>query len=251
MGQAMNMKKIVLIKAGATFGNIAEKYGDYDEWIIKGLGCGREHVRIIDSRTCISLPDINECEGVVISGSRSHVTENLDWVNALAAWVPLIVNAGIPVLGICFGHQLLAYAFGGKVGFHPQGREIGTVGIELDEKARDDALFGRLPGSFSANVSHKQTVFELPEGAVRLAFNAHEQNHAFRLGGCAWGVQFHPEFSADAMSGMIGEQSGDLKAEGFDVETLLGNVKETPEAYALLGRFCELVQNKMHKNGSE
>jgi len=74
MGQTTEIKKIVIIKAGATFGNIAEKYGDYDEWIINGMGCGREHVRVIDIRTGVLLPDIHECEGIVIRGSRSHVT---------------------------------------------------------------------------------------------------------------------------------------------------------------------------------
>jgi len=172
-------------------------------------------------------------------------------VNDLAAWVPLIVDAGIPVLGICFGHQLLAHAFGGKVDFNGKGREIGTVDINVNSSGKNDILFGSIPLRFPANVSHKQSVLTLPDGAVSLAYNGHDSNHAFRLGRCAWGVQFHPEFSAAAMSGMIREQTGDLKAEGFDVEALIRDVKETPEAYALLASFRDFVQNRKHANGSE
>lgn len=239
------MKKIFIIKAGSTFENVSRLLGDMDDWISKGLGCQGECVSVVDVRYGGKLPEPDRCSGVVISGSRAHVTEDLGWLDGLVSWTRSIMRAGIPLLGICFGHQLIAHAMGGKVGFHPQGREIGTVGIELDGGVKDDVLFGQFSQCFAANVSHKQTVFELPEGAVRLAFNAHEPNHAFRLGGCAWGVQFHPEFSAEAMNSMIREQAGDLKAEGFDVGALLGGVRETPEAHALLGRFYGHIQEKI------
>lgn len=91
----------------------------------------------------------------------------------------------------------------------------------------------------------------IADNTGKVGFHAHEPDHVFRFGGCAWGVQFHPEFSADAMSGMIREQSGDLKAEGFVVEALPGDAKETPEAYALLEKFSEFVQNNKHPEWSE
>ncbi|HEY9161503.1 MAG TPA: glutamine amidotransferase [Desulfomonilia bacterium] len=240
MDKTINTEKIILIKAGATFENVARRCGDFEEWIINGLGCGREHIRVIDIRTGVSLPDIHECEGVVISGSRSHVTENLDWVNALAAWVHLIVDAGIPVLGICFGHQLLAYAFGGKVDFNGKGREIGTVDINVNSSGKNDILFGSLPLRFPANVSHKQSVLTLPDGAVSLAYNGHDSNHAFRIGKCAWGLQFHPEFDQTVMRASILEQYDDLKKEGFDVEALSRSVRQTPEAFSILEKFAKV-----------
>jgi len=238
MDKTISNRKIILIKAGATFENIAKRYGDFEEWIINGLGCSKANARVIDSRTCLSLPDIRECESVVISGSRSHVTENLDWVNALAAWVPLIMDAGIPMLGICFGHQLLAHALGGMVGFNDKGREIGTVDINVDNSGKNDILFESLPLSFPANVSHKQSVLSLPKEAVRLAYNGHDANHAFRIGKCTWGLQFHPEFDSEVMRASILEQSEDLKKEGFDVEALSHSVKQTPEAFGILEKFA-------------
>lgn len=240
MDKTMSNRKIILIKAGATFDNVAERYGDFEEWIINGLGCSKENVRVIDSRTCLSLPEIRECKSVVISGSRSHVTENLDWVNALSAWIPLIMDAGIPMLGICFGHQLLAHALGGMVGFNDKGREIGTVDIKVNNSGKNDILLRSLPLTFKANVSHKQSVLALPKGAVRLAYNGHDANHAFRIGKCAWGLQFHPEFDSSVMRASILEQSDDLREEGFDVEALSNSVKQTPEVFNILKKFARV-----------
>jgi GMP synthase (glutamine-hydrolysing) len=98
------------------------------------------------------------------------------------------------------------------VDYHPGGREIGTVDIDLLPAAVDDPLFASLPPGFSAHVVHAQTVMEPPPGAVRLAENAFEPTHAFRVGRRAWGVQFHPEFDLVRMTGYVDRLAADLVA---------------------------------------
>jgi GMP synthase (glutamine-hydrolysing) len=133
------------------------------------------------------------------------VTDNAPWSVRLAQWILSLHEAEIPVFGICYGHQLLARAAGGRIGYHPYGKEIGTVSVRLLPGCADDPVLQALPEAFLAHATHSQTVPALPAGATRLAANAHEPHHAFRLGECSWGVQFHPEYSVDIMRAYIEE----------------------------------------------
>src|SRR5690625_6734079 len=80
------------------------------------------------------------------------------------------------MLGVCYGHQLMAAAFGGHVDFHPEGRESGTLAVRLTETGRADALLGTLPERFYAHLTHAQSVLEAPSDAQVLAFNDHDAN---------------------------------------------------------------------------
>jgi GMP synthase (glutamine-hydrolysing) len=155
------------------------------------------------------------------------------------------VETHTPLLGICYGHQLLARAAGGQVGFHPSGKEIGTVQIRLLPDSADDALFMTVPQSFRAHVTHSQTVLRLPSEAVRLAANGHEPNHAFRIGDSAWGVQFHPEYDTGIMRSYIMEQSDELTPMCVDIPGLLGSVVETPAAARTLKNFMRIVEKRL------
>src|SRR5690625_7156962 len=86
------------------------------------------------------------------------------------------------MLGVCYGHQLMAAAFGGHVDFHPEGRESGTLAVRLTETGRADALLRTLPERFYAHLTHAQSVLEAPSHAQVLAFNDHDANPAPRHG---------------------------------------------------------------------
>ncbi len=92
------------------------------------------------------------------------------------------VQAGTPLLGICYGHQLLAHALGGRVDYNPAGRESGTVFIDLHPPAFEDPLFAAMPARFAAHATHLQTVLRPPEGATVLARSEQDGCHAFRWG---------------------------------------------------------------------
>lgn len=239
----MTHATILIVKTGDTFPDLIGPFGDFEDWIRQGLGEGDHHVQVIDAPAFEPLPDPGTFSGAVIAGSHAMVTQNLDWSLRVETWLSLVVTAGTPVLGICYGHQLLAKAMGGKVDFHPEGLEIGTASITLTADALSDPLLQGLPKVFNAHTCHSQTVLSLPPGAVILAKNTHDRHHAFRLGHAAWGVQFHPEYTPDIMTGYIRNMSPMIQALGKDPAQVQQQVTPTPLAVQVLERFAALCRH--------
>jgi len=239
----MKQPKILIVKTGDTFADLIGSFGDFEDWIRQGLGVGEDRVQVVNAPAFAPLPEPGTFSGAVIAGSHAMVTQNLDWSLSVEAWLALVVTAGVPVLGICYGHQLLAKAMGGKVDFHPDGLEIGTTPITLTADALSDPLLHGLPPVFNAHTCHSQTVLTLPPGAVILAENPHEPLHAFRLGRAAWGVQFHPEYTPDIMAGYIRNMSPVIQALGKDPDRVQAQVTDTPEAGQVLARFAGLCSH--------
>ncbi|NTW70527.1 MAG: glutamine amidotransferase [Chlorobiaceae bacterium] len=236
------MQKLFIIKAGTTFSSTLATLGDFEDWIKTALGMMPVPVEVVDVAGGSDLPSPDECCGVIVTGSHAMVTDNLPWSLRLESWIALLVSASVPFLGICYGHQLLGRAMGGEVGYHPLGSEIGTVEITLASEAEDDPLFRGLPCCFAAHATHAQSVLTLPPGALPLALSLHDPVHAFRVGTAAWGVQFHPEYSAAVMEAYIAAQAESLSRKGRDVEKLLYEVIDTPFARSVLTNFGALVQ---------
>jgi len=130
-------------------------------------------------------------DGVVVSGSQTSVYDDHDWIHAATDWFRRAHAADVPTLGICWGHQFVAQALGGRVvdmGEYELGyRSISRVG--------DDPLFEGVPDRFTSFETHSDRVAELPAGATTLARND-VGVQAFRVGS-AYGVQFHPEYDRE------------------------------------------------------
>lgn len=235
------MKPLLIMKTGSTLASLRAGGEDFHDWIINGLQVPADRVRVVAVDKGEQLPATDSVAGVVITGSPAMITEGAAWNGIAAAWLREAVAVALPVLGICYGHQLLAYACGGRVDCHPAGREIGTVNVSLEEAAHTDALLGGLPTVFPAHATHSQSVLVLPQNAVHLASSAHDGNHAFRVGAAAWGVQFHPEFDEEIMKTYVKERADDLREEGWDVAGLLAQVRATRGATDLLRRFAHLA----------
>lgn len=237
-----SFKKLLILKLGDTLPELAQRRGDFEHWFITSLQVDSARLTIFDPRTGADFPPREEIAGLLLTGSHSMVTEHLTWSERTAEWTKSAVAAGLPALGVCYGHQLLAYAFGGQVGDNPNGAQEGTTTIELTPEGRADPLLGSLGHyAFDAQVSHAQSVLKLPPGATRLAFDAWDANQAFRIGKCAWGVQFHPEMDADIVRAYIRAESPQLRAQGQNPDWILGKTRETPIAAKVLQRFVEIV----------
>jgi len=235
------MKPVLIIKTGNTVASIPPERGDFEDWIRTGMGLESQQCLVANVSAGVTLPAPEEVAGVVVTGSAAMVTDGLPWSEGAALWLRQAIDNGIPVLGICYGHQLLAHALGGAIDYHPEGREIGTTAVTLTPAARHDPLFTCLPDNFQVNVSHKQTVTRLPTQAVVLAANSFESFHAVRFRERVWGLQFHPEFAGDVMKAYLQDRRLQLEAEGLDTAKLLEQVADTPLAASLLRQFARLL----------
>lgn len=232
------MKDILILKLGSTLPELAQSQGDFEDWIRLRLKQQPEAVTVIDALAELRLPDPRRFAGIILTGSHSMVTDREPWSERVAAWIPGVVSAETPLLAICYGHQLLAHAMGGEVGYNPRGPEYGTVPIHLHERARHDPLFTGLPATILVQTSHEQSVLRLPPGAVGLAASAHDPYHAFLAGRCAWGVQFHPEFDARTVRAYIGESADQLRRNGADPARLMEMAVDAPHCESILWRFA-------------
>lgn len=233
-------KPVLIIQTGKTFSDISKTQGDFADWIAAGLGNPPNQLHI-NTWEVSAYPSPSTLAGIVISGSHAMVTDREQWSECLAVWLRKCVEEGVPVLGICYGHQLLAHAMGGVVGYRAQGMEIGTHSVSVTANAEEDALFKYLPVQFPAQLVHSQSVLTLPPNTTLLAHSAAEPHQAFRIGKCAWGVQFHPEFSANAMRAYIQQKFDYLIEQQQNPEAISAAVKDTPQASSLLHSFAKEI----------
>jgi GMP synthase (glutamine-hydrolysing) len=238
------MSTVLLLKTGSTFPELVPQKGDFEDWILEGMGLTRQDATVLDVTQQEPFPPYAVISGIVITGSHTMVTDGHAWNERAARWLPGAIERRIPILGICYGHQLLAYACGGTVGDNPEGREFGTVQIQLTPDANHDPLFGDLPDPFWAHVCHTQSVLLLPPGARVLASSAMDEHQAFVLGEYAWGVQFHPEFDVEAVQTYIRTFAQVLRKQGVDPDCLLRQCRETPHSSALLKNFYQIVRQQ-------
>jgi GMP synthase (glutamine-hydrolysing) len=237
------MARFLIVKTGTTVSNVVAQRGDFEAWIARGLGALEQDVEVCRVHQEQALPavrELGELSGVVVTGSPAMVTERHPWSERSAEWLREAVMADVPVLGICYGHQLLAHAFGGRVDDNPRGRHIGTVDVELNDHGARDALLGALGPTLHVAVSHKQSVLELPKEATLLATAARDPHHAFAIGKRAWGVQFHPEFDADIVRGYVAARRDLINAEGLDATAIEQAARDTDHGPRVLQRFAEL-----------
>ena len=237
------MKRVLIVKTGGTMPEVRARRGDYEEWVASGIGLARGDVDVVDVASGGKLPEPDAPAGVVVTGSSAMVSQREPWSERTGEWLAKAVDRGTPVLGICYGHQLLAHALGGEVGRNPRGREIGTVEVRRLAPAQRDPLLGSWGAAEPAHVTHVESVLALPEGAVRLAESDLDPVQAFRVGERAWGVQFHPEFDADTVRAYLTARTEKVRSEGLDPEALQAAIRETPVAARILRRFAELIRS--------
>jgi GMP synthase (glutamine-hydrolysing) len=229
---------LVIVQPGQKLSTLSAVPGDFADWMLAGMGLAPELARVVRPHLGEPLPPPDGVAAVLVTGSSAMVTDADPWIESSAAWLADLVRRQRPVLGICFGHQLLARALGGEVRDNPNGIEIGTVTSQLTAAAAADPLFRGLPAQLAVQASHRQSVLRLPEGATRLAASAQDPNHAFRWGEQAWGVQFHPEFSPPIVRAYAEYYRPQLPAQGSDADRVLRAVRDTPAPPRLLRAFA-------------
>lgn len=172
--------------------------------------------------------------GIVITGSASNVPDREAWMLDAEEGLRRAVSFKTHVLGVCFGHQLLAQALGGEVSSNDAGRCMSTIEIS---RTADDPLLAELPSTFTVNECHRDSVTALPEGAQSIASSDYDPHEAIRFSDTCWGVQFHPEFDAEIMRGYITARASLLEEEGLDPRALAERASDTPMSGQVLRNF--------------
>jgi GMP synthase (glutamine-hydrolysing) len=238
------MRSFFILKTGTTFPTIVKEYGNFEDWILKSIQ--DVDVKIIDVEKNELFPKIQECLGVIVTGSHAMVTDELPWSLKTEAFIRELVDAKVPLLGICYGHQLIAKSLGGVVAYHPKGMELGTVTIKMHENAKNDALFGSFAQTFDAHVVHAQSVITLPKNALVLASNDFEAHHIFKIEPSTWGVQFHPEYNEAIMKAYIREVFKE-KTEQGEEDFLSNNVRDTADSNKIIKLFIDIAKGSKNE----
>lgn len=235
----MDSQTLLLIQAGTPPDDIRAITGDLPQWFLAAIGCGPESIDIVKVYEGEPLPQPGQHRAAIITGSWSMVTDKLPWSEATAAWIRHAVEQEMPLMGVCYGHQLMAHALGGVVDYHPDGREMGSLEIEQHTVAALDPWLAGCPPLFYAHLTHLQTILRLPAGAKALARSAHDPHQIVRYGPAAVSMQFHPEFTPEVMAACINARAQVLRSEGLDPRALLQSIRHTPTPLTLLRRFIE------------
>jgi len=234
----MSIPRLVIVQTGTAAPEIVRQHGDYPDWFNQALGAELPVLRAHLGET-LELPA--GTQGVIVSGSPLSLTRPEPWMNEVAEELLRIGERGTPVLGVCFGHQLLGRAAGSQVVRNPKGREMGTVRVQLTAAGRTDPLFrGWVPEEGLADVqaTHVDSVDPVPPGATLLASNERCATQALRLSDAVASVQFHPELRPETLRDLIDSRAGELRAEGLDPDSLRADVRETASA-RLLRAFAD------------
>ena len=240
------MKRVLIVKTGSTAASVRVAHGDYDRWFVRSLAPSGARFVVVAPHAGEPLPSTaREHDGVIVTGSQRSVTEHADWMRRTGAWLLDAAEQGVPVLGVCFGHQLLASALGASVRRSPRGRELGTVTCSLTEAGRSDPLFAGVPATFDVQATHEDEVVDPPPALELLAGNAHSAVQAFRAGRTIRAVQFHPEIDPAVMGAMVDARLAGIEAEavarGVDprarTRELRAGIRPTPAGRRILENF--------------
>lgn len=184
--------RVVLLQTDNVLPQFTGEHGDYPDMFRSVLAAPDMDVEVVDVRE--TVPARGAGDGYVITGSRHSVYDDLPWIQRLAGFLRDEIACGRKVVGICFGHQLLAHCFGGEVKPAPVGWEVGVKDTTICETADWMSPPARRIHLIS---SHKDQVAQLPEGAVVTATSANCPVAGFQMGRNVITFQGHPEFRPD------------------------------------------------------
>ncbi|CAN6246951.1 unnamed protein product [Urochloa humidicola] len=212
-------------------------YGGYHNVFVAAFGTGAGATERWDSFRVIAgefpaAEDLASYDGFVISGSPYDAYGDEPWIHRLCALIRTLHAMEKRVLGICFGHQVLCRALGGRIGKARNGWDIGVKKVTFaQDRLERFGFLGdlgmELPTSASLIEVHQDEVWEIPAGATVLASSEKTRVEVFAVGELALGVQGHPEYTTDILHNLIDRLTGQGDIEGRTGEEARRTVAET------------------------
>lgn len=183
------------------------------------------------------VPETFRFDAAIVTGSRASVYWDEPWIGTLKSWVGDAVQRDLPMLGVCYGHQLLADVLGGRVA----GMGEYEIGYRAVRHNGDSVLFDGIDREFTAFTTHSDRVAQLPPGATLTAANDYGI-HGFRKGD-VFSVQFHPEYDAETAERVtrgkdLSEETISRVLDGIDSEAIAA----ASETKTLFDNFTEYVR---------
>ncbi len=173
--------------------------------------------------------DPNECDAWLTTGSRHSVNDDYQWIRDLEGFVREVADSGVPFVGICFGHQLIARALGGSVVRSERGWGVGVKEVEL---APDLEWTESANGSYRVVNSHADQVETLPPGAKVLGWTDHCPVSMMGVGDTILGIQGHPEMDPTYTEALIRDRRGSIIPEETAVAGL-ESLQQEPDSEML------------------
>lgn len=216
--------KIGILSCGHTVPEVAKTHGDFPQMFERlltgnGLSFAAYDVENMDFPT-----SINACDGWLLTGSRHGAYEDHAFIPPLEKFIQDAHAAQIPMVGICFGHQIIAQALGGKVVKFDGGWDLGLTEYEFDDVGR-----------VQLNAWHQDQVVELPSEACVVGRNDFCANAALTYGNHIFTVQAHPEFTGDIVAKYVGLRRGTADYPDQIMDRALAR-KDTPDSNAVLAK---------------
>ncbi len=228
---------LLVIEMGMSPHKIAEKWGNTAQWFINQLAKYGKKAEVVRPYKGDDIPSPELVKGAIITGSWSMVTDRADWSERTAQWIRQAIKIDTPMLGVCYGHQLMADALGGKVGINPYGGEKGALDVKLTEIGKTNPLLDGFPTTFKANLFHEQSVLEAPQNAEILAYSEKDSCQMLRYSTSAFSVQFHPEFTKEILQLAWEDYAGE------DHLSICSFVDKTEWPQRILKNFCCMAED--------
>lgn len=234
------MKKILLVQSRAQFERAQKERENFTRALegVADLDC----LSAIDERLAWMYPDdlLRNYDGVIFGGSSDfdfHGGREERDPARLVSFIILsrvrniisyVLSEKFPLLGVCFGHQIIAQMHGGNVSNDPEQGKFGSYEVTLNEEGKKDRLFSTLPETFYAQFAHKDSTTQLPKGATVLGSAKNCRYSILRYNEKAYTLQFHPEIERV-------EMTSDIPVEKID------EFHPSPEASNITARWVERI----------
>ena len=182
---------IGILQTGLAPDALAPAMGDYPDMFARLLDGHGFTFRTFQVVNGMFPADVHDCDGWLITGSKHGAYEDHPWIPPLEDFIRAAFAARVPVVGICFGHQIIAQAMGGKVEKYAGGWSVGPTEYDFDGQ------------TLTLNAWHQDQVVRRPEGATVIARSGFCENAALLYDNRALTIQAHPEFQADFVDGLM------------------------------------------------